>query len=168
MSEAKPNQVERIEAARSRAASDPLYALRIFRAIYARLPEREKRQRRHLGHDGRGFKELHQHEMCVLYESLERRNWKLMEHEEEMLCREMPQYAGQYVRHQYAVERALREEVEATKQAIHDHASVEEEEQASRKERQQRVLDAAKAKREAHPFWGAAMRNPAILDNLPD
>ena len=176
MSEQRPNQQERIEAARQRAASDPLYALRIFRAIYNRMPEQERRQRRHQGHDGKGFKEEHLHEMCVLYEILERRGFVLFEHEEGLLTREMPQYAAQYVRYQYQVERMLKEEVEATREAMQDHASVDDERagakeqaaRAARKERFKEQVAADKARREAHPFWGAAKRNPAILDNLPD
>jgi hypothetical protein len=171
MSEMRPTQVERIEAARQRAASDPLYALRIFRAIYNRMPEQERRQRRHQGHDGKGFKEEHLHEMCVLYEILERRGFVLFEHEEGLLTREMPQYAAQYVRYQYQVARMLKEEMEATREAMQDHASVEQEqatEEEARKARFKEQAAADKAKREAHPFWGAAKRNPAILDNLPD
>jgi hypothetical protein len=181
MSEMRPTQVERIEAARQRAASDPLYALRIFRAIYNRMPEQERRQRRHQGHDGKGFKEEHLHEMCVLYEILERRGFVLFEHEEGLLTREMPQYAAQYVRYQYQVERMLKEEMEATREAMQDHASVEQDHpsdrmnwkhdlnpEEARKARFKEQAAADKAKREAHPFWGAAKRNPAILDNLPD
>lgn len=112
----QPTQEQRIQAARHRCGLDPNFAFRVVLDIYRRNRPSEIRQRQHLGHDHKGFREEDLGHLVEVVERLERDGrW----HEgnladKHLVMREGRRYSAQWVRWQDAQEKARQEHMAFT------------------------------------------------------
>lgn len=86
-----------IEEVREIIEADTLAALYVLRVIWKRQKPEERSTGRHVGHDGKGFREFETVTLNALHDDLERLGWRTAPRQATMLRDMMPPYARQYV-----------------------------------------------------------------------
>jgi len=143
---------------KARISNDSLTAVKVLRAIYGRQTPEEQRTQQHIGSDGWGFQPHDTTRWCRIHERLQARGWLTYPHEADTLRRGMVIYAEQYMDHEDERKQQDREAYRKRREGITDEARESMWERAQRQRRE----------REGHPLWGAAMRNPSVLEDLPE
>jgi hypothetical protein len=89
---------ERVERIRARIEADTSFALKVFREIHSRQKPEEILTCRHMGHDGKGFREGETVYLNALYWQLKGQGWRLTPEQSDEVRQRMAPYAGQFAR----------------------------------------------------------------------
>lgn len=109
-----------VAAVKARILSDSAFAVRVYQIIYSRQKPEEKFTGRHMGHDGKGFRDRETVYLNALYEELNKQKWRLTPEQADEVRERMAPYAGQWIkasqeRSSKATDRTFTEEAKYSK-----------------------------------------------------